>query len=105
VFRFVRVQGVSMSPTLADGDFVLVVSGFVRPGVIALVAHDALGVMLKRVVRRDASGQVELRGDGPLSITREHLGWVPARALRGRAVLRVSRHGVHWLASRHTAPT
>jgi len=98
MLRVVRVGGPSMSPTLEDGDFVVALGGLLagryRTGDIVLVAHAALGLIIKRIARLDetdaADASVELEGDGPLSCSRQSLGRVPRRAILGRAVLRVA---------------
>src|SRR5262245_61070948 len=108
MLRIVRVGGPSMSPTLEDGDFVLalggVLAGRYRVGDIVLVAHGALGLIIKRIAhlhdragdgaepgtKASVQGEVELEGDGPLSSSRASLGRVPRRAILGRAVLRIA---------------
>ena len=98
MLRVVRVGGTSMSPTLEDGDFVVAIGGVFagryRAGDVVLVAHAALGLIIKRIVHLDETDStdaaVELEGDGPLSCSRPSLGRVPRCAILGRAVLRVA---------------
>lgn len=100
MLRVVRIAGTSMSPTLEDGDFVLVfrrvalgrlhLFGAPRPGDVVLVDHRSLGAIVKRVERRARDGRVTLRGDHPLSTSSAHLGAVPLGAVVGRAWLRIS---------------
>ncbi|MET0388085.1 MAG: S24/S26 family peptidase [Polyangiales bacterium] len=92
----VRLNGVSMSPTLDDGDFVLVVRlGRAAPRVGQVLVADvpALGRVVKRVVARDAQGWLALAGDNQLSIAPEHLGRVSPSTIAGRVWLRVGRRG------------
>jgi Peptidase S24-like len=97
VLRFVRVRGVSMSPALGDGDFVLVASGRfcgpARVGSVVLVAHPQLGMLLKRIVAHDCQRRVKLQGDNALSIASEDLGYMPADSVAGKAILRIARSG------------
>ena len=70
-WRRVTVRGPSMSPTLADGDVVLVrFDAPVRPGDVVLVTWDARPGQLsvKRAVRPDDDGW-HVRGDNPFGST------------------------------------
>lgn len=86
-----------MSPTLDDGDFVLVVAlGGNPPRVGEVVVADVPGVgrVVKRVSAIDAHQRVQLAGDNGLSMTSEHLGTVALSAIVGRSWLRIGRRGV-----------
>lgn len=95
MLHVVRVAGASMSPTLVDGDFVVVLGRRVtrrcRIGDVVVVDHPSLGRIVKRIAARDARGRIALAGDGPLSTTREAIGWLSERAVVGRVCLRVSK--------------
>jgi hypothetical protein len=90
-----RVVGLSMAPTLNDGDFVLALAprwaGAARPGDIVVVKHAELGIIVKRVSAVAADGALALAGDNPLSRSPQALGSVPREALLGRAWLRLAR--------------
>lgn len=91
MIRVVRVTGPSMAPTLHDGDFVVVRSAPPRVGDVVVVAHPRLGRVVKRVVERDAAGRIAIAGDGPLSTSREDLGWIAPRDVVGRVVFQIRR--------------
>lgn len=95
MLHVVRVSGSSMSPTLRDGDFVVVLDRRVtrryRVGDIVVVAHPTFGRIVKRVAARDSEGRISLAGDSPRSTSREALGWVPERAIVGHVCLHVPR--------------
>ena len=94
MLRVARVVGLSMAPTLRDGDFVLALrqrsASRLVPGDIVLVNHPSLGVLVKRLQRIDAAGQLELAGDGLSSSSSEAMGKVPSAAVLGRAWLRIA---------------
>jgi len=94
VLRLARVAGISMAPTLRDGDFVVAVSarwwGRPRRGDIVLGEHAELGLIIKRVADVDGQGRLTLAGDNPFSRESALLGSLPASAVWGRAVLRVA---------------
>lgn len=65
--RFIRVQGDSMAPTLADGDDILVDEGDaaerLRDGIYVLRVEDSL--MVKRVALSPASRTLTIKSDNP----------------------------------------
>lgn len=101
--RLLRVRGTSMSPTLADGDFILVRQGSPRAGDVVAARHPGLGLIVKRLVTREADGRWRLAGDGALSSASEALGPIQPGAIIGRAILRISRHGIGRISGRYTS--
>lgn len=92
-----------MSPTLGDGDFVLVFSPRLwrpRDGSVVVVAHPALGLLVKRIAEGARQG-VLLQGDNRLSAGTAQLGPVPRDAIAGHVLLRVTRHGHIARVKRH----
>lgn len=100
-FGIVRVSGLSMVPTLEDGDFVL----FRRfrtgerpsPGTIVIVRHQFLGTIIKLLDQETKPGQFRLRGLSALSTDSNHMGSAARQDIMGQAVLRIWRHGVSGL--------
>lgn len=108
----VAVEGRSMEPTLAPGDF-LVASGVVRPwrGALVVVEHPGRPgyELVKRVRgvpgdraggRTLGPGELWVVGDHPLATTDSRaFGPVPSRAVRGVVLLRYwPPRRVAWLA-------
>jgi nickel-type superoxide dismutase maturation protease len=105
-FDVVEVQGGSMAPTLAAGDWLLIErrsyeGRLPRVGEVVLAAdpRDPSRELIKRVASVDAAaGTVELRGDAPEASTDSRaFGAVPMDTVRWRAVLRywpVARRGL-----------
>lgn len=93
-WRLILVRGDSMTPTLQDGDKLLVRVGQ-RPAPGDLVVFRAREVvpqadvtwMVKRAAAVAPDGSVTVRGDNPRSQDSRHFGAVP-----GAAVLGVVRH-------------
>ncbi|MGW0432155.1 S24/S26 family peptidase [Micromonospora sp. NPDC003197] len=91
-WRLVVVRGQSMSPTLHDGDRLIVRVG--RPPTTgdlvvfrarAVVPDADLTWMVKRVQRIESDGAVTVRGDNPRSQDSRHFGAVPPEAILGVA--------------------
>lgn len=89
-FVLVRVHGESMSPTLRDGDRVLVGIGRPpRPGDLVVfrardvVPQSDMRWMIKRAAAVAADGAVVVRGDNPHSQDSRHFGPVPCGSVLG----------------------
>ena len=100
MFRLIRVEGDSMSPTLENGDYILIQrprsQKNLRPGLIYVLNHDRLGRLVKRLSRIDESG-LWFCGDNPRSTTPEKIGSLPYDALIGRALIAVTPKGIRRL--------
>ncbi|MEP3655012.1 MAG: S26 family signal peptidase [Litorimonas sp.] len=94
MFKFVKVRGESMTPTLAPGDYLLVTKArAVRAGFVVLVDHPKYGVIVKRIA--SVSGDsINLEGDGPESTSTEALGHVALKNIKGRARLAITPKGL-----------
>ena len=89
-----EVAGPSMSPTLADGDTVVVRYGaVVRPGAVVVLRHPIRAELLviKRAVQQRPGGRWWVLGDNPYNETGDstEYGAVPAELVLGRAYLRI----------------
>ncbi len=89
--RRLEVVGLSMWPTLHEGDRLLLVrTRRARPGDLVVVPdpRSAARLMVKRVAGADGAGLI-LRGDNPAASTdSREFGPVPAGSVRGRVVYR-----------------
>jgi signal peptidase I len=84
-WRPVRVAGGSMRPALSPGDLVVVdVRGHVIRDQIALLRSPRHGLVLHRVIAKDADGSVRTRGDAN---TIPDFDSLPATAVIGPVVL------------------
>lgn len=105
-FGTAQVRGPSMSPTLCDGDRVVVRYGVaVRPGAVVILRHPRRPdlLMIKRAVRRTAPGAWWVLGDNPFASTGDsaEFGAVPDDLVLATAFLRVrlpvgARASVRW---------
>lgn len=100
MFRLIRVNGDSMSPTLENGDYILVKKPRsqknLRPGFIYVLNHDRLGRLVKRLAREDEKG-LWFHGDNPDSTSMTDLGASSRNKVLGRGLLRISPKGVRLL--------
>lgn len=91
--KAVRVSGDSMTPTLNDGDVVLIVTkSGANIGDVVLAQHPYRQsvTMLKRVATIDKNGRFELRGDNPDDSTDSRtFGSVSIEYIKGKAVCRL----------------
>ncbi len=88
------VSGPSMSPTLADGDTVVIRYGAaIRAGAVVVLRHPLRPELLviKRAVQQRPAGRWWVLGDNPFNETGDstEYGAVPAELVLGRAFLRI----------------
>jgi nickel-type superoxide dismutase maturation protease len=93
------VAGPSMSPTLSDGDAVVIRYGaMVRPGAVVVLRHPLRPELLviKRAVQRRPGGRWWVLGDNPFNESGDstEYGAVPAELVLGRAFLRIRPRAV-----------
>jgi nickel-type superoxide dismutase maturation protease len=92
----VRVSGNSMTPTLDDGDIVLIRLGkSAGVGDVVLVQHPYKQSvsMLKRVTAIDESGRFDVRGDNSGESTDSRtFGSISIEYIKGKAVCRLKRN-------------
>jgi nickel-type superoxide dismutase maturation protease len=93
------VAGPSMSPTLSDGDAVVIRYGaMVRPGAVVVLRHPLRPELLviKRAVQRRPGGRWWVLGDNPFNESGDstEYGAVPAELVLGRALLRIRPRAV-----------
>ena len=105
-WSIVRVVGDSMSPTLADGDYVIArkMNGSVDNGTVVLIHHPALGPIVKRVVSRDRDGRYVVKGDNAQSTPSESLGAMDPESVQATVRWKVSPHGLHQVEQRMSNP-
>lgn len=88
MFRFIKVQGESMSPRLYDGDFVFV-SRFYRVlavNQLVVVDHALYGFIVKKVLHVAPGGLLWLGGENTKSLTPERIGWVSQKRVVGKVL-------------------
>ena len=94
--KAVRVNGDSMTPTLDDGDVVLVErNADTNIGDVVLAQHPYKQsvTMLKRIAAIDENGRFELRGDNASDSTDSRtFGSVSIEYIKGKAVCRLKRN-------------
>jgi len=92
--RLLRVRGQSMSPTLEDGDYILITKPRrLRPGFIYVLKHERLG----RIVKRLSKLENEIcywSGDNAESTSPDRIGATPTTCILGRAGWRISPSGL-----------
>ena len=96
-FGIIRVAGLSMVPTLQDGDFILFrrlsADDSPSPGRIVIVRHQRLGTIVKLLEEETRPDRFRLSGLSALSVDSSHMGNVARQDIIGQAVLRIGRHG------------
>ncbi|GAA2722375.1 S24 family peptidase [Actinocorallia aurantiaca] len=88
-WRVVRVEGLSMLPTLGPGDRLLVREGPVREGDLVVARRDGLLLVKRAVFRRDRGWWLESDNQrAPGRRDSWDFGAVPEQDVLGRVVLR-----------------
>lgn len=97
MYKLVRVRGLSMAPVLADGELVLLrrldqsSADRLDIGDIACFRHPDLGLIIKRIVASDESRtRFQLASENTLGSDGAAIGEMPATALVGRAICRLT---------------
>ncbi|HHL43403.1 MAG TPA: hypothetical protein ENJ42_07295 [Hellea balneolensis] len=97
--RLIRVSGESMSPTLRDGDIILVKRikpRSLRPGYIYVIQHSDLGQIIKRLDDFQ-DNRCLFSGDNPNSTPSAVIAPVDKHRVQERALLRIGPRGIHLL--------
>ena len=85
MLRIIRVSGLSMTPTLNDGDYIIITKPrSIKPGFIYVLRHDRLGRMVKRLSRLE-SGFCYWAGDSVESTASDKIGSTPKSLIIGQA--------------------
>ncbi len=94
-WKVFRVTGNSMSPTLIEGDYVIVKKYKCHPidGSVAVINHPELGKLIKRISLNEKNGKVTLSGDNSLSISDNIIGEFDQELIKYQALWRVSPLG------------
>ncbi|MEO3782115.1 S24 family peptidase [Actinocorallia sp. B10E7] len=88
-WKAVRVEGLSMLPTLSPGDRLLVREGPVREGDVVVARHDGLMLVKRAVFRQDGGWWLESDNQrAPGRRDSWDFGAVPEQDVLGRVVLR-----------------
>ncbi len=97
MLSWMRVTGISLSPSLNPGDFILVLKGplarrTLRMGDIVVFHHTQHGVLVKRVVKISEDGtRMYVSGENPDSIDSRTFGEVETKTLIGKVLCSVRR--------------
>lgn len=91
MFRLIKVQGESMSPSLCDGDFVFTSRWYkkLKTGHFVVVDHALYGYIVKKVLHIASDGQLWLGGESNKSLQSERIGWVSSRRVVGKVIGRI----------------
>jgi len=84
-----RVNGLSMSPGLAPGDYVVTLKRWksrYRVGDIVVARHPHFGRIIKRIREIQPDGMLWLEGTHPDSTSTEKMGLLSCRRVKGRGI-------------------
>lgn len=91
ILRLIKVTGNSLMPEVREGDFVLV-SGIpcwlraIRTGDLIVFRHPAYGILIKKVQRLDAAGQIFVIGNDPKSVDSREFGAISRDRVLGKVI-------------------
>ena len=101
MFEIVKVRGMSMHPTLAPGDYLILTKArsqmkHLRAGFVVVVDHPKFGIIVKRIKSRGAN-HIRLIGDGTTSTDSDRLGDIRLSWIKGRVRLIITPKGIRRL--------
>lgn len=91
LLSLIKVQGKSMMPALAHGDFVMA-SRFYRGlkrGDLIVVEHAQYHRIIKRIHDISASKGYQLAGENTASVTSEQMGWISEKQIIGKVLMTI----------------
>ena len=91
MFRFLRIQGESMTPEYQDGDFVLIMRVRRPKAGQVIVFHNQLyGTLIKRIEKITEEG-IYVVGTGANSLDSRRLGPVRPERVQGKVIWHIKR--------------
>lgn len=94
--QLLKVKGDSMSPVLADGDYIFTIKAkprSLRPGFIYVINHSDLGIIVKRL-KRLKNDMCIFCGDNQNSTPSSILGPVAKSRVTGKAIFALTKSGL-----------
>jgi nickel-type superoxide dismutase maturation protease len=89
-----KVQGDSMLPKMAGGDFVIISRLFfsLTPGDIVVIDHPLYQRIIKRIEKTCSEKGLWLTGDNlSASVTPDQIGWIQKSQVKGKVIATISR--------------
>ncbi len=88
-----KVDGKSMLPILAEGDFVITsrLLSKIRPNNIVVVEHPSYGRLIKRVLEVSDDHRLWLCGENTSSLTPEKIGWIHTENIKGKVYFSIKK--------------
>ncbi len=87
-----------MSPTLEDGDYIIIIKARrLRAGLIYVINHSDLGQIVKRLDQINPNGSLNFRGDNPASTPAALMSHITPERITGRALIRITKNGLSLL--------
>jgi len=98
ILQHFKVRGLSLSPEIQDGDFVVasripILFRRLRQGDLVVFRKPAYGRLVKRVERIESCGQIFVTGSGEGSVDSRTFGPIYASDVQGVVVARIRRPG------------
>lgn len=91
MIRIIKVQGESMMPELANGDFVVVSRFFwaLKQGDLVVAEHTKYQRIIKRIAQFSKTKGCLLLGTNPASVSTTDMGWVSPQQVFGKVLLKI----------------
>ncbi|VAW85224.1 hypothetical protein MNBD_GAMMA16-2043 [hydrothermal vent metagenome] len=88
-----KVNGKSMLPILAEGDFVITsrLLSKIRSNDLVVVEHPVYGRLVKRVLEVSNDNRLWLCGNNTSSLTPEKIGWINAEDIKGKVYFSIKK--------------
>lgn len=95
MLSLIKVSGDSMSPTLKNGDYILIKKKprSFRSGFIYVIMHERLGRIVKRLQSKEGESLL-FEGDNPASTSSRNIGVIKPTSVVGRALFAITPKGI-----------
>jgi signal peptidase I len=91
IIKILKIKGISMSPSLKDGDFVVSINpklSKIKKGDVITFNHSKYGFMIKEIAEVKKEGYI-VKGEHYLSTSSESIGLVTKKMIEGKVILKI----------------
>lgn len=93
MLSLLKIEGNSMLPTMANGNFVVVSHFFFgcKPGDIVVINHPIYKKIVKRIKKISEDGELWLQGENIESVSSEKMRWIDKEWVKGKVILTIAK--------------
>lgn len=93
MINLLKIDGDSMLPKMADGDFIFISRLYInlQPRHMVVVSHPIYQRIVKRIEHINNDGQLWLCGDNRLSLSSAQMGWIEPSWITGKVLIIINK--------------